>query len=99
MKNILLYYREINSFNLPFSILIGFLFLVLDENFLRGFMLSFISGGMFIALYLFEKRYKEKYYFYFNRGYSKLKLIAYTQVFNVLIFIIYFTLERLHDGK
>lgn len=61
-------------------------------------MLSFLTGGMLLAIYLYEKKYREKYFFYFNQGHSKLKLIVLAQILNVLVSIVLFTLEKVYYG-
>jgi len=93
MKLILLYYKEILSFNLPFSLIMGTLSLTTENGFFQGFLLSFMTGGFLLSLYFYEKRYKARYYFYFNKGFSRYKLIAYVYGVNMVLLIIYFIIK------
>lgn len=93
MKLILLYYKELLSFNLPFSLIVGMLGLTTKNGFFQGFMLSFMTGGFLLSLYFYEKRYKAQYYFYFNKGFSRLRLIAYVYAVNMLLMLIYFIIK------
>jgi hypothetical protein len=51
------------------------------------FMLSFLTGGYLLGVLYFEfTRYKE-YYFYYNLGISKLRLIIFAYLFHLIVSI------------
>jgi len=51
------------------------------------FMLSFLTGGYLLGVLYFEfTRYRE-YYFYYNLGISKLRLIIFTYLFHLILSI------------
>lgn len=87
MKAILLFYLELSLVNVPFSLLMGWL---AGDQFLKGFSLSFLTGGMLLAVYFFETNQQAKYFFYFNKGLSKPVLWLAVIVLNaLLIFTLY----------
>ena len=88
MKAKLLYYQELHVINVPFSILLGFLGFQISGGFLVSFGLSLLTGGFLLSLYFYEKRYKTNYYFYFNKGLSRLNLILSAYSINVLLLLI-----------
>lgn len=91
MKAILLFYIELSLFNVPFSLVVG----LLSGNFWLGFGLSLVSGGMMLAAYFFER---EKYFLYFNKGISKVKLLVSASILNVCIVLIIFNLQKFLNG-
>jgi ABC-type Na+ efflux pump permease subunit len=48
-----------------------------------------ISGGPFISLLYREISRKNEYYFYYNRGITKIRLIVISMVFNALTSLIF----------
>ncbi|MEQ6122063.1 hypothetical protein [Reichenbachiella sp. MALMAid0571] len=95
MKLILLYYKELHYFNLPFSALLGISGLAVGLDFLSTFIVSSITVGFLLSVYFYEIRYADRYYFYFNRGISKLKLLTITYLIDVLLLIFYFVTKAL----
>jgi uncharacterized membrane protein YqaE (UPF0057 family) len=93
MKVILLYYGELSLFNVPFSVVVG----VLSGDFWVGFALSLVSGGMILAVYFYENN-KEKYFFYFNKGISKRKLLVTAFILNVCLILLIFNLQEFFNG-
>ncbi|SHK97587.1 hypothetical protein SAMN05444266_101779 [Chitinophaga jiangningensis] len=81
------YYRMITALNLPFSLAAAVLaWLATDYDwyiFLRTFGTGWLTGGFFMALFLFQLRYNHLYYFYHNKGYSRTRLIVWSYVINV----------------
>ncbi len=70
------YYYDVTRFNLAFSILIGALRGVLSGVIMLGTL------GMVIGLLCYQYFQKDQYYFYYNLGLSKPKLITITWVIN-----------------
>jgi hypothetical protein len=74
------YFRSIQRFNVLFSVITALFAYVGAERsvpaFLNTFWISLFSGGFLLSLFLYELRYKRQYYFYHNKGFSKLKLIV-----------------------
>jgi len=44
-----------------------------------------MTAGFLLSLFYFELTSKNEYYFYYNKGISKLRLISVTAAINVLI--------------
>lgn len=91
MKSILLFYFELCVINIPFSFLIG----LLSGSLGTGFPLSLASGGMLLSLYLYNA---EKYFFFYNRGISKQKLLVSAALLNLALALLILFLQRLFDG-
>lgn len=85
--NKVLYY-----FNLPFSLFLSLSGLLLHQDAVTGlvhaFSISLLTGGFFISVYLFEKRYNKQYFFYYNAGISKAELIIGAFISNLAIVLI-----------
>lgn len=90
MRSLFLYYKQISSFNIPFSLLVAFLAYINGGRFDVFFFLPLLTIGYLLALYLFEVRYAHQYFFYFNLGHEKLKLIGFTFGVNAAIALTYF---------
>jgi len=71
----------------------GMLGLTEKDGFFKSFGLSFMTGGFLLSLYFYEKRSKNRYYFYYNKGFSRPKLIAYAYAINVLLMLTYFIIQ------
>lgn len=93
MKAILLFYIELSLFNVPFSVVAG----LLSGDFWFGFGLSLVSGGMMLSVYFYENN-KEKYFFYFNKGISKRKLLLWAFILNVGVLLVILNLHKLFNG-
>lgn len=97
LKLLFLYYRSIHSFNLPFSLLIGVFTLAVSQDkvagMINGFSLCLITGGFALALYLYEQRYSQQYYFYHNQGLSRLQLAVGSLSVNLLLVFLLFLLK------
>ena len=93
MKAILLFYTELSLFNVPFSLVVG----LLSGNFWFGFGLSLVSGGMMLSVYFYENKI-EKYFFYFNKGISKRKLLVSAFILNVCIILLIVNLQEFFNG-
>jgi hypothetical protein len=51
------------------------------------FIIWIMTGGFFLSVFHFETSRKNEYYFYYNLGISKIKLISYTYILH-MIFIL-----------
>jgi hypothetical protein len=51
------------------------------------FILSYFSGGFLIGILFFEVARKQEYYFYFNLGISKFRLVLTSYLFNLVIIL------------
>ncbi|QHT66106.1 hypothetical protein GXP67_05195 [Rhodocytophaga rosea] len=93
MRMFIHYYKDIHVFNFPFSGLISLIGILLwggDINrFFLYFFLTLLTGGFALSLYYYQSRYASQYYFYYNRGFSKLKLILISVAINLCLFIFY----------
>jgi len=92
MKMLLHYYKAIHSFNIPFSLLAGLLGLMEHDKlsgFLRAFTLSLFTGGFALSVFFFGLAYENRYYFYYNKGFSKLQLIGGAYLLNVAMLLVY----------
>lgn len=73
------YYKDTHQVNIPFSLLMGVSGAFLGKSFWPAFVstfsLSLLTGGLLLSLYFYQLQYKEQYYFYHNRGLSKIHLI------------------------
>lgn len=91
------YYKALLRFNLPLSIFIGVIGMLIRGNNLIGFVSSFnlslLTGGFLLSLYFFEQRYKQQYYFYYNRGLSRFTLIAYAIGFNLILAVLLYIIS------
>lgn len=90
MRSLFLYYMQINSFNIPFSLIIALLVLSEGGSFPVFFFLPLLTVGFLLSLYLYEIRHSNQYFFYYNLGFDKLKLIGFTFGINATIALIYF---------
>jgi len=92
MKMLFHYYKAIHSFNIPFSLLAGLFGLMGHDKmggFLYGFILSLFTGGFLLAVFFFGLAYENRYYFYYNKGFSKLQLIGGAYLLNVVAIAVY----------
>ncbi|RDV15136.1 hypothetical protein DXT99_10710 [Pontibacter diazotrophicus] len=97
LKLLFLYYRSLHSFNLPFSLLVGVFCIAISENkvagLINGFSLCLLTGGFALALYLYEQRHSQQYYFYHNQGLSRLQLAVGTLSVNLLLIFLLFLVK------
>jgi hypothetical protein len=54
---------------------------------LMSFIISFLTGGYIFGILYFELARKREYYFYYNLGISKLRLILTTYLFHIILII------------
>lgn len=90
MRSLFLFYKQISSFNIPFSLVVGLLALAEGGSLAVFFFLPLLTLGFMLSLYLYEVRHANQYFFYFNLGFDKVKLIGFTFGINSTIALIYF---------
>lgn len=96
MRLLLHYYYDVNKFNWLFSGLVWLLFSSSENSFL-ALSLSLLSAGFVLGLLIFHVRKENEYFFYFNRGFSKIHLTGACLAFNTLLLaIIYVVKELIH---
>ena len=83
------YYRTIQQVNIPFSFVFGFLYGI------DAFLICFCTLGLLLSAFYFELYYKQQYYFYYNRGFSKVKLIVLSFLANLVLAIMFFTIKNI----
>jgi hypothetical protein len=89
---------QILKLNLAISPIVAFFGVLLSKPFLETeispdrfiylFLLSFCSGGFLVGLLFFEFSKYREYYFYYNFGISKIKLISVAYLFHLLIAVV-----------
>jgi hypothetical protein len=96
-KPYLIYYRSLMSFSLPFSLLSSIISLAFSTNkiigFINAFSVSLLTGSFLLALFFYEQRYQNQYYFYYNLGISKSSLIVCSYLLNVAVVFLLFILN------
>ena len=73
IKLLWLYYKDLIRFNIPFSAMTGFIGMF-ASGFFDAFCFSFLSGGFLLSVYYYNLRYSSQYYFYHNKGLTKIHL-------------------------
>lgn len=77
------YYRVHLQYNLVFSALA---FVLTGFNY-RGFVFTFVSMGFVVAMLLYYLWREPEYYFFYNRGLSKIQLYGFTYLLDLLLAI------------
>ncbi len=95
MRAIFLYYKQLHGFNIPFSMIAGLLSIGSGLSFKLGFFVSILTFGLLLSLYFYEIRYSHKYYFFYNLGLSKLRLIACVSAINLMLIAIFLLLREI----
>jgi hypothetical protein len=91
MRIVFNYYKTLSSVNIPFSFLLGCLFGI------PALVISFCVFGLILSAFYFELFYKQQYYFYYNHGFTKFKLIGFSFVGNILVaFLLLIILKIIH---
>jgi hypothetical protein len=91
MRIVLNYYRVLLSANLPFSFVFGFLYGI------TAFLISFCTFGLLLSAFFFELYYRQRYYFYFNKGFSRSKLISYCFLINLGLVTLFVLLKYMFN--
>ena len=78
------FYKSTLTVNLTVSFAIGFLGIIWGGTFM-AFPVSFTTVGLFFALLYKETVCPNEYYFYYNRGISKIKLISICLLVNIVV--------------
>ncbi len=93
IKPYLIYNNQIIKLSVFVAILGTLLSGPLDQNgfnlsgLIRTFLIGFLSGGFLSGVMFFKMFRNKEYYFYYNLGISKLKLILVSYSFHLLISI------------
>jgi hypothetical protein len=87
VRMLLNYYKDIQLMNLPLSLAAG-IFGSIEGVFLKTFIVSFLSVGFLTSVYFFGQRKAGQYFFYYNKGFSKSKLVISTYLLNVIVVIL-----------
>lgn len=68
--------------------------------FFSGFFVSFLTVGLGLSFYFFGVRYSRLYYFYHNRGWSKVGLLLVSFLLNFCVYLSYLSINfLLHHGR
>tara|TARA_R110002072_G_scaffold216077_1_gene373356 strand:- start:316734 stop:317015 length:282 start_codon:yes stop_codon:yes gene_type:complete len=92
MRSLFLFYKQIHSFNIPFSLAIAALAYSQGGSFDIYFFLTVLTLGYMLSLYFFEVWYSNQYFFYYNLGLGKVKLFSFCFGINAVIALLYFLL-------
>jgi hypothetical protein len=74
------YYYDVTRYNVAFSVVLALMTL----KPLNG-IVSLATGGMIIGLYCYKQFQNSQYYFYYNLGITKSRLILYTWLVNLVL--------------
>ncbi|SEW49760.1 hypothetical protein [Chitinophaga arvensicola] len=92
MKILFHYYKSLHSFNIPFSLLVSLFGLIGPnklENVMQNFFISLMTGGFLLSVFFYGLVFENRYYFYYNKGYSKMRLITWSYLLNLLPLLVY----------
>ena len=87
----LIYNNQIIKLSLFVSLLATFLAVVLNQNgitlsrLIITFLIGFLNGGFLSGILFYNMFRKKEYYFYYNLGISKLRLILISYLFHLII--------------
>ena len=84
------FYKSTITINLGFSGIVGLVALSIT-----AFAICMVTFGLFLSLLYKETIHSQEYYFYFNRGISKIKLFIFCIVVNCLLSIFLLTCSHL----
>ena len=88
IKIFLKYYYDVTKYNILLSILFGFVALLAERNMIAVFCTSFVTGGFLGGHYFYHVFHDNEYFFYYNRGFSKEKLIIVSLLCTLAIFLL-----------
>lgn len=97
IKKILPYFYPVLTIDLIVSPITTFFSIVLSRSFLVkeitlstvlvSFIVSFLTGGYLLGVLFFELARKNEYYFFYNLGISRLRLVLTTYLFHIILII------------
>jgi hypothetical protein len=97
MRVFLIYYKAINSLNIPISaaytLLMGAAMGKAGSAIVTSFALCFATGGLWLSVFLYNLRSGKHYFFYYNNHLSKLRLFVYTTLLNLLLAVLLFIIQ------
>ena len=91
IKPYLVYNNQIIKLSLLVSLLATFLAVMLNQNgitlsgLIIRFLIGFLTGGFLSGILFYNMLRKREYYFYYNLGISKLRLILVSYSFHLII--------------
>lgn len=77
------YYMDVTRYNIAISVILALITL----NPLNG-IVCLATGGMVIGLYCYKQFQQSQYYFYYNIGITKRKLITFTWLINIALSLV-----------
>lgn len=77
-KLLINYSKDILRVNIYFSFLVALLGGATNLNFLTTFISALVTGGFVFASYMYWRLRKHEYYFYYNKGFTWIGLVAYS---------------------
>jgi hypothetical protein len=83
LRLIFQYYKELLLLNIGISICLGLLISL--ELKAYGFPISFMTGGFVLSIAYYEISKQKQYYFYYNKGLSKIHLYLSSFMINTII--------------
>ena len=87
IKLIFHFYKDQILLNALASICLGFLTYPVFKEY--GFPISFMSGGFILSIGYYEIAKQKQYYFYYNRGLSKIHLYLSSLLMNTFIGVLF----------
>jgi uncharacterized membrane protein len=91
IKPYLVYNNQIIKLSLFVSLLVTFLAVMLNQKeitfsgLIRTFLIGFLTGGFLSGVLFYNMFRKKEYYFFYNLGISKLRLILVSYLFHLVI--------------
>jgi len=79
MRTVFNYYKILLSVNIPFSFIFGYIYVM------PAFVITFCTLWLLLSAFYFELYYKHQYYFYFNKGFTKFRLISLSFLANLVV--------------
>jgi hypothetical protein len=93
VKLIFHYYKDLVLINVVISICLGLLTFVGFKFY--GFPISYMTGGYILSVGYYEMSKQKQYYFYFNKGLSKIHLYLSSFIINSMIGILLILIIRI----
>jgi hypothetical protein len=95
IKRYLPFIFQVFKVNIIISLVSGFISALLKQlpsdspiqldNFLNSIVISLLTGGFLLGIFVFELSRSREYYFYYNLGITKLKLVVAAYFFHLAL--------------
>ena len=79
------YYKNCLVVNLLVSLMGAVISAPMGYRFPASLAMIFITAGYLFSIYLYDLRYQHQYFFYFNKGISRVELMLYTFILNLFV--------------